>query len=165
MPMTRQSICWTFMKQLFKIKNISIHNVRHKGAEIFHQWQQEVGDLLLFQLRDRRQIVKSTPRTCFHIFIAVVLALSGSEFCNGIVALEALWFMYSTQRLWECSGPLITGSLLSFSTPLSDVICQGLMNCWLCFSGGASLMYYRWTAGPGLLSVCIAYVESSLKSL
>lgn len=67
----------------------------------------------------------------------------------------------------ECSGPFNhrIASLFLPPPPSSDVICQGLMNCWLCFSGGASLMYYRWTAGPGLRSVCIAYVGSSLESL
>lgn len=83
-------------------------------------------------------------------------ALNGWKIFSSIAALEALWFMYSTQRLWEGMFKAFNHRISSFFLPPSDVICQGLMNCWLCFSGGALLIYYRWTAGPGLLYVdCI----------
>lgn len=169
MSMSRQSICWTFMKQLFKIKHISIHKVRHKSAEVFsHSFISDNRRYRTYSSFNAGIEGRLWKALHAHAFISLLLWfwLSGSEICNGIAALEALWFMYSTQRLWEGMFRAFNHGITSlFLPPLSDVICQGLMNCWLCFSGGASLMYYRWTAGPGLLSVCIAYVESSLKSL
>lgn len=148
------------MKQGYKIKARSPKSQIWRSSNnftFFHQGQQEVGGFPTL-LPTQGSGADCEEHPMHSLFTSPLLWFL---ICNSIAALEALWFMYSTQRLWE-------GMFKAFNhriTPPPDVICQGLMNCWLCFSGGASLMYYRWTAGPGLLSVCIAYVESSLKSL
>lgn len=99
---------------------------------------------------------------CAQVFTSLLWPAKAQKW---VLPLEATWCMYNRQPLWEGMFRVFNHRISCRSPSSSDVICQGLMNCWLCFSGGASLMYYRWTAGPGLLSVCLAYVESSLISL